>query len=795
MNVSKTACLRLGLVPAAILTAFGALAQTSTDSGSPVGGASAPDAPTALERVTVSATKRLTFVQDTPLAVTALTQKDLERGQVKDLSTMQALVPNLSVEQHGDSGGVHVFLRGVGSTNHTELGDPAVAFHVDGVYSPRPQGATVLMYDLDSVEVARGPQGTLFGRNATAGSVNLNTAKPRLGQFSGSGSLLLGDRNRSSMQAAINVPLGEKAALRVAAINERQDGWVDFQARSNVMPGARKYGATDQAGFRSTLLWEPISALTATLAAEYFRDKGTGNVALMQQPRAGQKLRSALIDTPGALDQDIITYRGRLDFRPTEGLELSYIGSWSQLKRKNASDADAGTLPGFKQENRTEWSKFDNYTHEVNLKSTDGGPFQWIAGAFMIREDNAIRFDIDISKTPVAPGTGPIVVHPTLPTDTAWSMSFIQPNRTLDSKAVFGQGSFAFTKDLKLTAGARYTDEKKQDIGGRNWVCPDFGATIATGGHLIGPGGPVDAVSCNSAYAPGTWSGGGANDGKTSDAASTYLLRGEYKLNPDLLTYATVSTGFKSGGLSDGGRRHLPEKLTNYELGAKSEFFQRSLALNLAAFLMKYKDMQVSAIEFQPNGQQQLVTSNAAKATIKGIEAELSWRITRNDRLSGNASLLDAQYDDFLTCDSALLDCNNTANFVNLKGNKLPHAPRFSTTIAYEHEFALAGGGRVTPRIGVHYQGVSYLSNFNSAPTNAQKAGSFADARKQKAYGKLDLSLRYEDPTGKWEAEAFVTNATNEMVKTDASWLGDTNTWVSFYNPPRTFGIKAAYRF
>ncbi|WP_349740632.1 TonB-dependent receptor [Roseateles cavernae] len=786
MIANKTACLRLALVPAAILAGFGASGQAMAQSST--------EAPTALERVTVSATKRLTFVQDTPLAVTALTQKELDRAGVKDLLTMQALVPNLSIEQHGDSGGVHVFLRGIGSTNHTELGDPAVAFHVDGVYSPRPQGATVLMYDLESVEVARGPQGTLFGRNATAGSVNLNTAKPKLGQFGGSGSMLLGDRNRTTLQGALNVPLGETLALRVAAIQEKQDGWVDFQARSNVQPGARKYGASDQAGVRSTLLWEPSPALTATVAAEYYRDQGTGQVSLMQQPRPGQKLRSALIDTPGHLDQDIITYRGRVDWRPSDAIEVSYIGSWSRLKRQNASDNDAGTQPGFKQEHRTEWSQFDNYTHEVNLKSTGSGPFQWIAGAFMIKEDNKIRFDIDISKTAVAAGAGPIVINPVLPTDVAWAMSFIQPKRTLDSKAVFGQGTFAFTKDLKLTAGARYTDEKKQDVGGRNWVCPDFGATIANGGRLIGPGGPVDVASCGSVHAPGTWPGGGANDGRTSDDASTYLLRGEFKASPDLLTYATLSTGFKSGGLSDGGRRHLPEKLTNVELGAKAEFFQRSLALNLAAFWMKYKDMQVSAIEYQPNGQQQLVTSNAAKATIKGVEAELSWRLTRDARLMGNASVLNAQYDDFLTCDSALLDCNNTANFVNLKGSKLPHAPKFSTTLAFEHDFAL-GSGRLTPRIGVHYQARSYLSNFNTAPTAAVKPGSFAEARTQKAYSKVDLSLRYEDGKGRWELEAFVNNATDKMVKTDASWIGDTSTWVSFYNPPRTYGVKAAYRF
>jgi iron complex outermembrane receptor protein len=786
-----------GLVPVAVLSGAGVMAQDK-----PAGDGSA-----AVDQVTVTATKRLTLVQDTPLAVTAFSGKDLEKAQVKDLSTMQALVPNLSVEQHGDSGGVHVFLRGVGSTNHTELGDPAVAFHVDGVYSPRPQGATVLMYDLASVEVARGPQGTLFGRNATAGSVNLVTAKPKFGDASGSFGVVVGDRNHIGVQAAMNVPLTDTAAVRIAAISARQDGWVEYQERSYVQPGARKYGATDQQGIRTTLLWDITENLRTTTALEYYRDQGTGNVSLMQTPREGQKWNSALIDTPGALDQDNTTFRTRIDWAITPAIELSYIGSISSMSRTNASDNDAGVSPGFKQEHRTEWSRFDNNTHELNLKSTDEGAFQWIAGLFSINEDNRIRFDIDISTSPVVGTTGPIIVNPVADTDTAWAMSFIQPKRTLSSNAVFGQGTFKFNKEWAVTAGARHTKEKKQDVGGRNWVCPQFGATVGSGGHLIGPGGPVNRETCNSDYddvlpAPdyGTWPGGGHNDGKTEDDANTYLGRLEFKPNKDLLTYATVSTGFKSGGLSDGGRRHKPEFLTNYELGMKTELFDRTLAINVAAFMMKYKDMQVSSIEYtgdDGNGgrQQQLVTSNAAKATISGIEAEWSWRLTKADRFSGNVSFLDAKYDDFLTCDSALLNCAEEENAQNLKGEQMPHAPKFSTTFAYEHDFTMASGGLVVPRVQVHYQTRTKLGPFGDIHPNASAAArATPDARFQDAYATVDLSLRYEEPKGRWFLEGFVVNAADEHVKTDASWVNGT-AWTSFYNPPRTYGAKMGYRF
>jgi iron complex outermembrane recepter protein len=222
--------------------------------------------------------------------------------------------------------------------------------------------------------------------------------------------------------------------------------------------------------------------------------------------------------------------------------------------------------------------------------------------------------------------------------------------------------------------------------------------------------------------------------------------------------------------------------------------------VNVAAFLMKYKDMQVSSIEYTGDPttgarQQQLVTSNAARATIKGIEAEWSWRVTRNDRFSGNASLLDAKFDDFLTCDSALLTCTDAANTVNLAGDRLPHAPRFSATLAYEHEFALAGGGKITPRVQAHYETATKLGTFSTIGANAPAAAlASPNARIQKAYSTVDLSLRYEEPKGRWYTEAFVVNATDEAVKTDVSWVTG-STWTSFYRPPRTMGVRANFKF
>jgi iron complex outermembrane receptor protein len=753
-----------------------------------------------LEEVIVTATKRETNLQDTPIAVTAFSQPALDRAHVNDLAGLQSYVPNLTVEQHGDSGGVHVYLRGVGSANHTELGDPAVAFHVDEVYSPRPQGATVLMYDVSSVEVLRGPQGTLFGRNSTAGTVNIVTAKPETDEFDAYADVTVGDYDRFGTRGMVNVPISETFALRAAVATENRDGFVDFQPRSSAV-GSRKYGAMDQEAVRVTALWEASDAWTITGAIDYFRDNGAGNIALMQTPRAGQDLYSALVDTAGFLDQDSLNYRLRVDWRPVESVEASYIGGLTEMTRRNASDNDGGATLGFKQEHRTESSNFDSYSHELNIKSIGESRLQWIAGAYLMHEDNSIRFDIDISQVPAPPEPQVIVVNPTDPDDTAWAMSFIQPKRTLDSQAVYAQGTFEFTEAFRFTAGARYTEEDKEDQGGRNWVCPQFGATIGDGGHLIGPGGVVNAQTCDSDYAPGTWPGGGANDGKTSDEKTTWLARAELDLSDAVMSYASVSTGFKSGGLSDGGRRHLPEELTNYELGLKSEFGD-SMLLNVAAFYMDYQDMQVSAVERLPSGQQQLVTSNAASSSIKGVEAEFTWRPTESDTLFGFASWLDAQYDEFLTIDTVYFDQGNLANTVDLAGEPLRHAPEFSVTGIYEHEFAMTSGASIVPRISFHYETDTTISAFNDVyPDLYRGAGG------QDAYTKTDLSLRYEAPDRNWSIEAFVLNVEDEEVKTDIQNVGASSngtptsaptnlgTWLGFYNPPRTWGMRLHVNF
>jgi iron complex outermembrane receptor protein len=778
--------------------------------------AATPAAGDNMEKIIVTATRRDTLVQDTPLAITAYTQDTLANNQVKDLATMTAMVPSLVVEPHSDSGGVHVYMRGVGSANHTELGDPAVAFYVDGIYVPRPQGATALMYDLNHVEVARGPQGTLNGRNSTAGAVNLVSGAPSTAKVFGSASVTIGDYHHIQTQAMINIPLSDDIALRIAAIKDQHDGYVDFLKGSNVSPGAQKYGAGNQSGARASLLWKFTPELKATFIADYYSDTGAGNIYLSAEPKPGQNLRSALIDTPGNLDQSIITAKTKVEWRPMEGIATQYLGAWSRLKRTNASDADAGFYPGFKAENRTEWSQFDSVSNEVQVRSEYDSPLQWVGGLFFFREKNKVRFDIDrsqISEAMLAQdiANGSVIfVQPTVG-QYASAMSFIQGDRELHSKAAFAQASYDIDPVWKLTAGARYTKDHKFDIGGQNWACPNWpdnaprGATLTpsqiaqlvTPGvgtintHNIGPGGVVNQATCGNTY--------GDNTADLAYGQATWLGRVEYKVSPDILTFASVTTGFHSPAIGDGGATTKPEKLTSYELGFKSDLLNKQLSLNIDAFWMKYKDKLESQVVNNT-----LQNFNAAGASVKGVEAEWMWRPTSVDRFSGNATWLKARYDDFLSCDvdAARANgqaCGTTAPTVNVGGTVLKHAPTFASTLMYERDFDI-GKGRITPRISAHYETKSFVGSGAFANDVPGHPG----VKMQDSYTTLDLSLRFEPRNKAYTAELFVNNATDKEVKYDAievcTQVGapcqpTQQIWAAYYNNPRTFGGRVSVKF
>ena len=758
----------------------------------------------ALAEIVVTAEKRDQALQRSALAVTALPARSLERQQVTDLKSVTTLIPNLQIGLSSTQASFDLAMRGIVSTNRTEIGDAAVAFHVDGFYSPRPQGATLVIYDEDRVEALRGPQGTLFGRNANAGVINIVTARPELGATFGSIDLTRGNYDLVRLKGHLNVPLGDTFALRAAAFLERRDGYIAFLPGSNVTASTPRYDDSDKVAFRLSGLWQPDEDWSIFASAEHFADGGAGTVPVSENPAPGNPLRSALITSPGQLDMKNDSLHLRADVRAGE-VEVSYLFGYARMTRDNVSDQDVGlaldpalrALPNpplpasYDEERRTDGAEFVSIQHELQLKPVSGDRLEWIGGLFFYEEHNSIRFDIDVRDDR---GTVPGVPDAA---DVRYSQSFIQPDRRLSSWAGFGQLTWHLSDTARASAGARYTEDIKQDRHGINIVCPTPNATIGNGGfNLAGidtadipfspePDSPVPV--------PGTCRITAHNDVHKDWAKFTYMARFEYDLGSDVLAYALTNTGFRSGVIQDGGTWADPEQVVNYELGLKATLLGGDMALNTVGFYSNYSDILRARIEWDSAGVHQLVTRNATRARIYGIESELLWKPAPDDVVQGVLTYLSAGYLDYPTVDAQYYVVTDPLTPVmNLRGNRLPFAPEFTTALVYEHSFRVGNGARLVPRLQTKYQSEMYLGDFNR-PSDSQEA-----------YMRTDVSLRYESETA-WMIEAFVQNVEDEAVKNNVDLRGNQPGTAgvpgfpgvarAFLDPPRTYGVRAAYRF
>jgi iron complex outermembrane receptor protein len=757
-----------------------------------------PNGPMA--EVIVTATKRATPLQKTPVAITALSAANLQDNHVQTLLDVVNLVPGFQATGQGDHGVTTMTLRGVGNDSaKTEYADPEVATFVDGIYSPRPEGATSLLFDLDSIEVLRGPQGTLWGRNSTVGAVNIQTAKPVLKQQSGSVEAGVGDYRRLGARGAINVPLGDTAALRIAVIHEQHDGYVDYQRlpipsqasqraayiagggnAATFQPinpnlfitGGPKYGAQDQSAVRLSLLWQPIPALKWNLAYERFADRGTLPMNLMQEPRAGQDRWSALIDIAPTLERDTDTFRSRAEYALSDSLALTYIAGYSKFDGSSTFDQDGGVAvpTSFNtgatyQGNNTVGSKYKNYSHELELQSTGTQTVDWQVGLYYGAEDNSIRFDI-----PVFNGTQQGSV--------SWQGSFIQPKETVESAAAFGQATWNLGTNWHLTGGVRYTHDKRTNEGGNGYTW-NYDPNVPQ----VPLSGSIDPTQPGQGYNPGVPS----NEGRYSGSKTTGLLRAAYDINRNHMLYASYSTGYKSGGLQDGGKTYGAETLTNYEVGSKSTFMGGALTVNNSLYFEDFKDFQFSAPVTNPDGTRGLATNNAEGAKIWGLESEISARLTPDDRLQlalawtpkAKLGRLIGGSNDYILPPCAV---PGISTCLDVTGNRMPHTPKFSAQVQYRHMFRLEDGSSVAPRISAHYETGTTLSVFDLGAPD-----------RQKSYTRADVGLRYTSGTGKWWVDGFVRNVSDATIKTSA--MNAFGPWVAQYVPPRTFGINTGVDF
>ncbi|WMJ69243.1 TonB-dependent receptor [Stenotrophomonas sp. 24(2023)] len=578
-------------------TALPALAQATAQEDAPKPGKDA--AHTTLDTVRVSATRVESDLLKTPVTVTAVTQEALTRQGIRDVRGLSGSMPNLQIASGPDSG-VQVSIRGIGANNFTEIGDPAVGLHVAGLYSPRPQGALALMFDVDQVEVLRGPQGTLFGRNSTGGSINIIPAKPRFDSTFGSTELEVGSYNLRQVNLIQNFAVNERFALRVAATKVKRDGWIDQQQdftdynlpdhgfipdgipdvdqrRNKKVSRSDYYYNRDEWAARIAARFAVTENVEWLLSYEKFQNSGAGQVAMKDcDQAAGTRFAceggkwDVKINVPGRTDMSIDTVRSNLNWFLNDANSIEYNVAFATQKRSQIADDDGGYheipsqvtahLPVPAEGDWGVWpirdntsitvdSKYKSFVHELQFKH-QGERVNLVSGLFWMHEKNAINYAQELLVN--APYGFPI------------SQYYHQPNRQIDAKAIFSQADWHFAPTWTATIGARYSRDEKTDRGGQVYGGWDA-STPAYYNGLYNPGTPgepgfrphngrdltekMGPYGGTGAYA--LWGPPAENAHSESWRKVTWRLGLTKDLSEDEILFTSLSTGYKAGGFGD----------------------------------------------------------------------------------------------------------------------------------------------------------------------------------------------------------------------------------------------------
>lgn len=715
----------LSAVAFATLFPIAAQAQAAAD---------AAPADGSLAEIVVTAEKREGNVQKTAIAIDVVTNAQLTQNGVNDIQSLQNIAPGVQFGQAGTS--TFVTVRGVSGRDSTEIGDPAVAINMDGIFLQRPSGMNAAFFDLDRIEVLSGPQGTLYGRNATGGVINIISKRPTFDDVGGYAALTLGNYKTINGEGAINLPLGETLAARASFISRNHDGYRNNASAAFPTNGKLRGDDEETVGARLQFLFKPNSSFSALVSGTYIKQGGVGPAMAgypttrPEAPSDSALAKNYALNTVG----DFNTTRKNLlvqldyDFGPAKA---TYLFGYAGLDIDHIFDND-GTDTRFYEFKRGEYS--EDLSHEFRLASNGEGAFQWQVGGFLYDQDLAVRSLNYVDR-----------VSPYILRDFQFDVD-------VKSRAAFAHASYALTDELKFSAGVRYSKDTK----------------VRTGFRLAGPG--LGNADLNLTAQP-TLVRTDENPAlsRSTDKDWSYHVGLDYQVSPSSLLYAKVDKGYKSGGFTS-INAYGPERVISYEIGSKNRFLDNSLQLNLSAFRYDYTDQQVGQIT--PQGAQ---TLNAGKSRVYGIETQLDWKVTPSDTLDLSVNWLDAKFKDFAI--------NVSGVNVQQAGHRLIQAPEWSISAGYEHSFELANGGRVTPRVQGIYRSEYYFTVFNRVND------------RQGSYAMLDLSLGYTAPNDKWSLQLYARNLTDKVALTSAAIGGFTGTNIYQYAAPRTFGARVQVNF
>ena len=762
-----------------------------------------------LEEIVVTAQRREESLQSTPLSVSAFSPERLLELDISDPQDLANFVPNLSI---GDGtgrgvGGSQTSIRGINEARISPTLDPAVGIYIDDVYYGRPQTAFLRFLDVERLEVLRGPQGTLFGKNTTGGAIRYITRKPNFENADGYARLTLGDYNRQGMRAAANFPLSDTTALRLSVGSEARDGFVEKLA------GGDAKGNDDAHAARVQLRFMPSDRLDVNLSVDYAgTNTDDGPIKLIDYHNFMTRDMTAPIFTPGintTAAWNVIWGMTPLAYAPVIPDDLYTVGGEGR-PGVNRADSSAATLniaydisdtvtlrsiTGYREveeysrrdpdDQANAYSFFDDtvqegaqfFSQELQLGGTAaGGRLNWVAGVYLSSEE-AYRNDLEDRDARVASGRTAALM---LQNDTALQET--------DSTGIYFQGTYDLTEKVALTLGARYTEDDKRfnlsqvavldrQLAG---LADQYGVTTVVG---MGPAAmtvPLTSTiptygSCDPRTAAECVSQPPISGGETF-TSSTPRVALEYQWNDDVMTYVSASKGFKAGGTNDTVADidvpFLPEELWSYEVGVRSDLFDNRARLNLTYFTMDYTDKQITITTTGDIvGCDSRCTTNVGDATINGWELEGVAVVTDDFQLHLGAGGLDARWDSLLR----LPETGRAIGGVEMT-SLFSRAPDLSYTVGGRYQVDMAGGAAVVATVDL-----AYKDDQRSSP---QDSTSFTIP----AYQVMTARLSYRFPNDRWQAALYCTNCLNEAyVSGGATWAGATdNTWPQFNYKPST---------
>jgi iron complex outermembrane receptor protein len=770
----------------------------------------------ALAEITVTAQRVTERLQDVPVAVTAISANELSERGVRQAGDITSTVPNLLLNSpYGPEAQPTFTLRGVTTQDFSENQSSPVAMYVDEVYKSVGAVQALQIYDLDRVEVLRGPQGTLYGKNATGGAISFYSRNPSLTGYDGYVSAGAGNYSDYSLRGAVGGPIVDnELGWRVALLYEKRDGWVrstvpGVDPLGNVVPrpGVEPLNGVDAIAGRFTLMAKPSDDVTATLKVSVSRSGGTpyGAHALNNDPNAtGFSGNIGWFDNGAkyALHKDIHNDSAslKIDWQVSAHATLTSVTGFDYGWWYEKSDDGGLPIAARLDDPNTYFSSVNAFSQEIRLVSHDTGAFGWLAGLYYGRESTraTVQFHFFDGYLGAWSPSNPGVPVPLFGFDEYNSFDQLK-----DSRAVFLNTTFVVAPQVTLRAGVRYTKDKVTISNfyalegglaspGSVGFAPDGGTTWWT--QTIGAL-PATRTFFQTGLAP-QGQGLVPEFGKDTNNVSG-KIGVDWKPGEDLLAYASVSQGYR--GVAFNGQAYNdpteltfagPEKLTSYEIGLKADLWNRRGVFNTAIFHYDYKNQQFLDAFTLPGGLGSgFRTINAPKSRVDGAEFEFRAKATNDLEILASVGLLHSKYVE-LTLHSGELQAPGVPR-VCCVGNQLIQAPKFSAMAGIDWRFAHIAAGDLHLFADGNYYGKQYFDAFNTERI-AQGAYGVANAR---------VSFESESKAARgFAVGAWVKNLTNRQYLAYGLNQKDLDTGVlgfdyALVGEPRTYGVDATLRF